>query len=72
MKSIMEDERKIKELVFPGPGENSISVGGGLVDEIIPYVENGEMAPVIWFAGLFEGEILYRYNSKYVDTISYV
>ena len=68
----MKDERKITKLIFPGPGESSVSVGGGLVDEIVPYEENGEMAPVIWFACLFNGEIVYRHNSKYVDTISYV
>ena len=69
MINIMQDERPITALVFPDG--SSVQVGNGTVDGIMPYEENGEMAAVIWFVGLKDGEILYRYNSKYVDSLSY-
>ena len=70
MNKIMQDDRKIETLDFADG--ISISIVGGTVDEIIPYEENGEMAPVVWFACVKDSEIVSRYNAKYVEGIIYV
>jgi len=69
IEGVMQDERKIYQLI--DQNQSSITANGEIVDQIVPYEEGGEMGNVIWFAGVKNGEVLYRYNSRYVDTISY-
>lgn len=77
MKTIKEDLRRIKRITFAGlDGEGGFySVGDNLtkgkVEKIVPYEENGEMAPVLWFAIYEDDEIAIRVNGKYIDTVQY-
>jgi hypothetical protein len=68
IKQIMQDERAIHQLIDRDGGTVT---AGDTVDEIVAYQENGEMALIVWFAGIKGGKVLYRYNSKYIDTVSY-
>ena len=75
-KVIMEDGRDIKQI--------ELSVGREIrrytVDDdedtiftrIEPYLENGEMAPVVWFAVYTGGEEpIERLHSRYVSSVIY-
>ena len=49
--------------------------GGYSFDEetvILPYLENGEMAPVLWLQIVRNGEIWKCINGKYVISITYI
>lgn len=67
--SARHDEREIRLLLF----ENSppITVGLHGVTQIVAYEENGEMAPILWFA-IYESENMTgRVNGRFVSGISY-
>jgi hypothetical protein len=69
-KIIIEDKRPIKKLFFGDPEETLVAGKYG-IEKIVPYHENGEMAPVVWFAVYKNGEILSRFNSAQVEGIEY-
>jgi len=52
--TIMEDDRPIRGIWFEDGGEYNTK--GGFT--IRPYQENGEMAPVVWFA-VYKGDFLH-------------
>jgi hypothetical protein len=66
---LIDDKRKIKCLVFED--ETEIKAGGLICDEIIPYQENGEMAPITWFACYRDSILIQRVNSKYIALVTY-
>jgi len=74
---ILDDQREIKRITFPVLGgdecfyEIGMNIGDKKITKILPYEENGEMASIIWFAIYVGDEILYRVNSKYIDTVQY-
>ena len=45
---------------------------GDQVDKIEPYYENGEMAPVLWFAIFNDGKRIANINGKYVAEVRVV
>ena len=67
LKTIIEDERPIMALHTEG---ESFFVDKKIT-AIVPYHENGEMAPVVWFAIYMNEKILNRVNSKFVTTVRY-
>ena len=67
LKIISEDRRKIDALYL---AQSALFVGDG-VDKIVPYYENGEMSPVLWFAIYLNGTIIRRVNSKFVESVRY-
>ena len=66
-----EDPRPIKRIIWPGDNEPSATTGENGIEKIIPYHENGEMAPIVWLAIYCNGEITQRVNSKHLDSILY-
>ena len=70
---IMADKRPIIRLLVPDEDGSldSYEVGTGRVTAIIPYYENGEMAPVVWFKIMAGDMIWQRVNGRSVDTIIY-
>ena len=71
---IANDEREIERIeIFT---QNSMDIVGYTkrdgYTKIVPYHENGEMSPVVWFAILKDNMIVSRVNSKYVQCIDYV
>jgi hypothetical protein len=75
LNSIIEDKRPIVSI---GLADEYVSVNGyadvgitQIIDNIVPYYENGEMAGVIWFAIYSEGDIVRRVNGKFVESIYY-
>ena len=73
MKDILQDERPIRRLIFPAYPHfgRVIQVEEGGVTEIIAYAENGEMAPVTWFAVKADDKIVARVNSKHIEQVIY-
>lgn len=68
MKTIIQDEREIAYIRTTSGNTFSYTDY-----KIIPYHENGEMAPVIWFAIVDEdGNTEFRINGKYVEILRYV
>lgn len=67
-----DDKRPILSLRFPAYPhfEREIKVGEGGITEIEAYAENGEMAPVIWFAIKVGETIIARINGKYVEQVA--
>lgn len=71
MKKIIEDKRPIKRLYIKGNTCYSIIAGGEFCDSIEAYEENGELAPVTWFAIIKDGIVAFRINGHYVQEVSY-
>ena len=75
MDNIIQDKRKIKSIHLAQEGifVNSWIARevGWWVEEIVPYHENGEMAPVIWFAIYSGGKIVRRVNGAFVESVAY-
>lgn len=73
MKTMIEDEREISGIFGPNEEWEIQAVGDCAVDKIECYTENGEMAPIVWFAIYRYGksEPHSRVNSKYVETVVY-
>jgi hypothetical protein len=71
IKQIYDDNRSISHIVFEDESVLSVSEQSG-VEKIVPYNENGEMAPIVWFAIYAKGEIVQRVNSKYICAVVYV
>jgi len=69
MLKMMDDARVIKSIHLADEG---IFIGGSGVESIIPYHEDGEMSPVVWFAIYMRGEIKRRVNGKFVESVVYV
>ena len=67
MKIMIEDKRKITKLYFPDDSYTNILPP----DSIEAYHENGEMASVVWFAIIKNGNVVSRINSKYVQEVIY-
>jgi hypothetical protein len=67
--SIIDDPRPIRRLYFQEG--NTVTAGDNVIDSIVAYQENGEMSLITWFAGIKNNQILYRYNSKFIETVSY-
>ena len=61
-----DDKRKIGKL-YISEGQGGYWVHG----DIKPYLENGEMAHVVWFAVIEDGIITRRINGKYVCEVVY-
>ena len=53
-------------------GELGAAVGGDGVTRIVPYEENGQMAPVTWLAVYKGDEIVARLNAAEMAKIQYV
>jgi len=67
MKNIISEEKRIKMLVLND---------GTLIENcsdmsILPYNENGQMAPVVWFKVRKKGVMIQRVNGTYVQQIIY-
>ena len=71
-KIIIEDERDIKRIeIFTQQAMDIESYSAKEGFKIIAYHENGDMAPVVWFAIYRYDEIVARVNGKYVQLIDY-
>ena len=73
MDTIMEDKREIYRIeIFTQHSNDIISYTrrDGFT-KIEPYHENGEMAPIVWFAIVKNDVIVSRVNSKYVQCVKY-
>ena len=72
IKNMYDDSRKIKSLIYPdSDGVTSVDESGNGIEKIVPYYENGEMAPVVWFAIYLNGKVAERINGKYVGSVIY-
>lgn len=75
MPNIVEDKRPIEYICGDRGGEalyHSTTSHGSPVTAIVPYSEDGEMAPVIWFAIYTGGDLpSQRVQGKFVETITY-
>ena len=67
MKDIKSDERRIRLLIL-GNGK-IIENHPGM--EIIPYFENGQLSPVVWFGLKKNNGIEARINGTYVQEVIY-
>ena len=61
---IMEDKRLISSITTEGGAFKMVGRDG--VKSIAPYEENGEMAPVLWFAVQHKDGSTVKLNGKYV------
>lgn len=71
---IIEDKREITRIeLFSYYSSDIVSYTSSKEKgiKIVPYHENGELAPVIWFAIIKNEDIVARINSKYVQIIGY-
>ena len=67
--SMTEDKRRV--VYLGGPDELEIHVGEDDVTRIDCYEENGQSAPVAWFA-VWEGDRLaYRINAAFISEVVY-
>ena len=75
MRTITESKAKITSLYLENtafhldtyPSANNYSIAS-----IVPYLENGEMAAITWFALCNkDGDIIHRVNGSHVASISY-
>lgn len=72
MKNIYEDKREIKFISHDSENCSWVyEIGKSGVEKILPYQENGEMAPVLWFSVFKNNEIFIRLNGKYVTHVAY-
>ena len=69
MTKTIDDKRPIKRIHFPDGG--SIGVNRQCIEKIEPYHENGQMAPILWFAIYKKGKIFQRLNSAHIEGIEY-
>jgi hypothetical protein len=66
----IDDERPIKGVYFDDCREG-VTVGHAGTTAIVPYYENGEMAPVVWFA-VYKGKHLHaRLNAAQMCEVVY-
>ena len=65
IKKIFEDEREIKG-IYSDEGREGWTVGK-TVTKIIPYQENGEMAPITWLAVYKNENIIVRIAARGVQ-----
>jgi len=73
IETIANDEREIERIeIFTQHSCDIISYSkrDGYT-KIIPYHENGEMSPIVWFAIVKADIVVSRVNSKYVQCIDY-
>ena len=71
---ILDDEREISTLCTHGEAGFCYFLGGHNMDsatKIVPYTENGQLAPVIWFAIYKGNRICARVNGAMVEVIKY-
>ena len=68
IKKIWDDERTIESIWFLDESCYSIEHG---IEKIVPYQEDGQMSPVVWFAVYKKGKVIYRANAAHVQTIVY-
>lgn len=69
---IIDDKRTIKSLTGIDVSETNYQIGYMGVTKIEPYIENGEMAPVIWFK-VWVGDFLRnRVRGGSIESIQYV
>ncbi len=69
-KRILEDDRPITMLVFPG-GDSYWQVGACDITRIVAYAEAGQSGYVPWFA-VYAGEaIMQRVNAAHVEDVRY-
>ena len=76
VKSILEDGRDIRQIeLVAGKELRRYTVDDDedtIFTRIEPYFENGEMAPVVWFAVYTGGEEpIERLHSRYVSSVIY-
>ena len=71
IKDIFDDKRPIKSMHFPETERLSYFVGSNGVTEIRPYLKNGEIAHVTWFAIIKDGVITSRVNGKFIEVVRY-
>ena len=69
MNKLFDDKRPI-EAIWPGP--DALVVGKDGVEKIEVYQENGQLAPVAWFAVYKKGVVSHRVNAAHVETVLYV
>lgn len=71
---IANDEREIERIeIFTQHSMDIVSyTKRDGYTKIVPYHENGEMSPVVWFAVLKNDKVVSRVNSKYVQCVDYV
>ena len=72
METIIEDKREITGLLTMN-GWTYLSDSGMSFDvtKIVPYHENGQMAPIVWFALYNNEKIIGRINGGHVIEIKY-
>lgn len=68
MKSILSDKRQIKKVATQNEWWQLGTQG---VTEILPVEENGQMAPVPWFAVKRDNQIITRVNGAFVVYVDY-
>jgi hypothetical protein len=69
--SIIDDDREILSIwTHHDAGFRTRSVGGGY-DKIVPYHENGQMAPVLWFAVYKGDKIAHKVNGARIQNVNY-
>lgn len=67
MNTILDDKRPISTIAFgPKVDDFGYSVGVSGVTAIVAYAENGEMAPVAWFAVMIGNEVAARVPARMV------
>ena len=71
-KTTIQDIGRIKYLIGVSVEEIGARVGHDGVQKIVPYCENGSLAPVVWFA-VYDGDgvIVSRINGAAVGEIGY-
>jgi hypothetical protein len=70
MNTILDDKRPISTIAFgPTANDAGYSVGVSGVSQIIAYAENGEMAPVAWFAVMIGNDIIARVPARMVMVV---
>jgi len=69
MKSKFEEGQEVLAIAFPDDSVYEIGEEPHHCKRIMVIMENGEMAPVVWFlVSTNEGKV-YKINSKYVDVV---
>ena len=68
---ILEDDRPITMLVFPGEDGSYYRVGAGGVARIVAYAEMGQGNYVPWFAVYTGTTITQRINAAHVEGVYY-
>lgn len=69
MEKIVDDQRKIKSIWFEQHG--GFEAGKDEITEIKAYWDNGELAPIPWFAVLSGDKVIKRVNAKFIALIEY-